>query len=129
MGYAIPAAIGAGLAAPEKSIVALVGDGCTLMTIGELAVAAERDMPLVVVVINDAALALIKLKQNKMQMDRRAVDFGSPRYDLIAQGFGAAGVRVDSIEAFSAALDEAIESRKLTVIDTLIDPSEYWEQM
>ncbi len=129
MGYAIPAAIGAGLAAPEKKTIALVGDGCALMTIGELAIAAERDLPLVVIVINDAALALIKLKQSKMQMARRAVDFSSPRYDLIAQGFGAKGVRVDSIQAFSDALAEAVSEHRLTVIDAVIDPAEYWEQM
>jgi len=129
MGYAIPAAIGAGLVAKDKPIVALVGDGCTLMSIGELALAAERDMPLVIVVLNDAALALIKLKQSKMQMDRRAVDFANPKYDKIAEGFGAIGVRVETVEDFATALDEAVARRKLTVIDAAIDPAEYWEQM
>src|SRR3546814_8915059 len=71
MGYAVPAAIGAQLCAPDKPVVALVGDGCMLMTAGELAVAAEHDLPLVVVVLNDAALTLIKLKQSTMQMDPR----------------------------------------------------------
>src|SRR3546814_3010008 len=108
MGYAVPAAIGAKLAAPDRPVVSLVGDGCMLMTAGELAVAAERDLPIVVVVLNDAALTLIKLKQSKMQMDPRAVDFGAPRHDMIAEGFGARGIRVESLADFEAALREAV---------------------
>ncbi len=129
MGYAVPAAIGAQLVHPDRAVVAMLGDGCMLMTQGELAVAAERDLPIVVVVLNDAALALIKLKQDKMRMSRRAVDFRSPRFDRIAEGFGARGVRVETIAEFERALREAVASRRFTVIDALVDPSEYWEEM
>ncbi len=129
MGYSVPAAIAAQLVHPEKTVVATLGDGCMLMTQGELAVAAELDLPLVVVVLNDSALSLIKLKQSKMKMDPRAVDFVSPRFDRIAEGFGGRGVRVDSIEAFEAALREAVASRKFTLIDAQIDPREYWDEM
>jgi acetolactate synthase-1/2/3 large subunit len=136
MGYAVPAAIGAQLVHPHKPVVAMLGDGCMLMTQGELAVAAERKLPIVVVVLNDASLSLIKLKQAKMNLAPKAgglpytsTDFVSPRFDIIAQGFGARGVRVDSIAAFDQALREAVASRRFTVIDAEVDPSEYWEQM
>src|SRR3546814_5444739 len=112
MGYAVPVAIGEQLCAPDKPVVALVGDGCMRMTADELAVAAEHGLPIVVVVLNDAALTLIKLKQSKMQMDPRAVDFGSPRHDAIAEGFGARGIRVETVEDFDAALREAVASRR-----------------
>ncbi len=129
MGYAVPAAIGAQLVHPERPVVALVGDGCMLMTQGELAIAAERGLPIVVIVLNDGALSLIKLKQAKMQMAPRAVDFGAPRFDVIGQGFGAAAHRVETIEALASALREAVVSRKFTVIDAVVDPAEYMEQM
>ncbi|MGE4221265.1 MAG: thiamine pyrophosphate-binding protein [Alphaproteobacteria bacterium] len=129
MGYAVPAAIGAKLACPERPVVALVGDGCMQMSLGELAVAAERQLPMVVVVLNDQALALIKLKQSKMQMEPRAVDFGATRFDKVAEGLGAAGVRVETQAEFEAALEAALASNRLTVIDAVVDPSEYWEQM
>ena len=129
MGYAVPAAIGAQLVHPDRPVVAMLGDGCMLMTQGELAVAAERNLPIVVVVLNDASLSLIKLKQSKMNMAARATDFVSPRFDIIAQGFGATGVRVETIDAFEKALREAVQNRRFTVIDCLIDPAEYWEQM
>lgn len=137
MGYALPAAIGAQLVHPDKPVVALLGDGCMLMTQGELAVAAERKLPIVVVVLNDASLSLIKLKQSKMNLapdvargvPYSSTEFVSPRFDIIAQGFGATGVRVDTIAAFDQALREAVARRRFTVIDALVDPSEYWEQM
>lgn len=129
MGYAVPAAIAAQLVHPERTVVAMLGDGCMLMTQGELALAAERNLPLVVVVLNDAALALIKLKQSKMNMAPRATDFRSPDFAKIAEGFGAKGVRVESIEAFGQALADAVKSRQFTLIDAQVDPAEYWEQM
>jgi acetolactate synthase-1/2/3 large subunit len=129
MGYAVPAALGAQLVHPERPVVALVGDGCMLMAQGELAVAAERGLPIIVVVLNDGALSLIKLKQAKMQMEQRAVDFGAPRFDVIGEGFGAKGVRVETVEAFAEALRVAVAERRFTVIDAVVDPAEYMEQM
>ena len=125
----LPAAIAAQLVHPEKRVVAMIGDGCLLMTLGELAVAAERKLPLVIVVLNDAKLSLIALKQDKMKMASRGVDFESPDFAKIASGFGACGVYARSIAGFEEAFDEALASRQLTVIDAAIDPAEYWEQM
>lgn len=129
MGYALPAAIGAALAKPGAPVVALIGDGSLLMSLGELAVAAEHNLPIVVVVLDDQALALIKLKQAKMQMAPRAVDFAGPRFDLLAQGFGIDGVRVGTQADFERAFDAALASGRPTIIDAFVDPSEYWEQM
>jgi acetolactate synthase I/II/III large subunit len=129
MGYAVPAAIAAQMVHRERPVVALLGDGCMLMTLGELALAAEHRLPLVVIVLNDASLSLIKLKQSKMGMSAAATDFKSPRFDQLAAGFGAQGVRVDSLPALSAALAEAVAARRFTVIDAIVDPAEYWEQM
>jgi acetolactate synthase-1/2/3 large subunit len=129
MGYALPAAIAAQLVHPKRPVVAMLGDGCMLMTLGELALAAERKLPLVIVVLNDAKLSLIALKQDKMKMAPRGVDFESPDFAKLASGFGARGVYVDALPAFEEAFDEALSSRRLTVIDAAIDPAEYWEQM
>ncbi|MBM3547252.1 MAG: thiamine pyrophosphate-binding protein [Alphaproteobacteria bacterium] len=129
MGYALPAAIGAALAKPDRPVVALIGDGSLLMSLGELAVAAEHNLPIVVVVLDDQALALIKLKQSKMQMAPRAVDFAGARFDRLARGFGIEGYRVGSLADFEHAFDAALASREPAIIDAFVDPSEYWEQM
>ena len=129
MGYALPAAIGAALAKPGTPVVAMIGDGSLLMSLGDLAVMAEHKLPIVVVVLDDQALALIKLKQAKMQMAPRAVDFSGPRFDQLAKGFGLDGVRAETQADFDKAFDAAIKSGRPTVIDAVVDPSEYWEQM
>jgi acetolactate synthase I/II/III large subunit len=129
MGYAIPSAIGAALAAPDKPVLAMLGDGSALMSLGELAVVAELDLPVVCVIINDDDLALIDLKQSKMNMTRQGVGFKSPQFAQLARGFGLAASRVSSIDAFDAGLAEALSSKRPAVIEALCDPSEYWEQM
>ena len=129
MGYAIPAAIAAQIVHPERTVVAMLGDGCMLMTLGELALAAERNLPLIIVVLNDDKLSLIALKQDKMKMAARGVDFRSPDFAAIARGFGARGMRVTTLAEFETAFESAVASRRLTVIDAVVDPSEYWDQM
>jgi len=129
MGYGVPAAIAAQLVHPERPVVAMLGDGCMLMTLGELAIAAEKKLPLVIVVLNDAKLSLIALKQDKMKMAARGVDFVSPDFAKIASGFGARGVCATTLADFEEAFDEALASRARTVIDAAIDPAEYWDQM
>src|SRR3546814_14903552 len=88
MGYAVPAAIGAQLCAPDKPGVALVGDGCMLMTAGELAGAAEHDLPIGVVGRNDAPLTPSKLKTSQTQMDPRAMAVGPPPHCDAAKATG-----------------------------------------
>ena len=72
MGFALPAAIAAALAEPARPVVAFVGDGGLAMSLGELATAAERRCRIVIVVLNDAALSLIDLKQAGRSLAPRA---------------------------------------------------------
>lgn len=129
MGYAIPAAVGAALAEPNKRVVAILGDGCALMSLGELAVIAEHDLPVTVIVLNDSSLALIELKQSKMQVETGSVRFKSPDFAAVAAGFGMEARRVDELEAFQDAMDEALRSEHSFVIEAMCDAREYWEQM
>ena len=128
MGYAIPAAIGATLAS-RKPVVAMLGDGCALMSLGELAVVVELDLPVVTVVLVDDDLALIDLKQSKMSMTRQAVGFRSPDFSAIAQGFGMPSTTVDDTVSFDKALAAAMASGKPHLIAAKVDPAEYWDQM
>ena len=129
MGYAIPAAIGASLAAPGQQVVAMLGDGCALMSLGELALMAELQLPVVAVVLNDDSLALIDLKQEKLGLERQGVAFRSPNFAEIAKGFGIAAERVTSQSEFERALGEAMRTKRPALIEALVDPAEYREQM
>jgi acetolactate synthase-1/2/3 large subunit len=128
MGYAIPAAIGATLAS-RKPVIAMLGDGCALMSLGELAVIVELNLPVVTIVLVDEDLALIDLKQSKMNMTRQAVGFRSPDFAAIARGFGMASTEVDDLVGFDAALVAAMATGKPHLIAAKVDPSEYWDQM
>lgn len=129
MGYAIPAAAAAALAEPEKRAVAILGDGCALMSLGELAVIAEHNLPVTIVILNDARLALIELKQSKMQVETGAVRFTSPQFAELASGFGIEGFRAATNGEFRSAYQRSLSAKGPVLIEAVCDPSEYWEQM
>ncbi len=129
MGYAIPAAVAASLAEPDKRLVALLGDGSALMSLGELAVVAEHDLPITVVVLNDDALTLIELKQTKLQVETGSVRFKSPNFMEVAKGFGIEAVRATTNESFKKAYEQSRTAKGPLLIEAVCDPSEYWDQM
>lgn len=129
MGYAIPAAIAASLAQPKNRLVALLGDGSALMSLGELAVVAEHNLPITVVVLNDDALTLIELKQSKMQVETGAVRFKSPDFMEVAKGFGIEAVRVITNEEFREAYKNSSNAKGPMLIEAVCNPREYWDQM
>jgi acetolactate synthase-1/2/3 large subunit len=97
MGFGLPAAIGAALAAPGRRVVCVSGDGSILMNIQELATLAELDLPVAVLVFNNAHLGLVR-QQQELFYGRRysASSFpASPDFAAIARGFGMRGVRID----------------------------------
>ncbi|MEO1174784.1 MAG: thiamine pyrophosphate-dependent enzyme, partial [Myxococcota bacterium] len=113
MGCALPTAIGAALADPDRPTVALVGDGGLEMVLGELGTARDLAVNLTVVVYDDRSLALIEKKQRARGLRNVGVDFGSAdfagtRYDLVAQAFDAHGVIVETLGDFTHALSNAL---------------------
>ena len=103
MGYALPTAIGRKLAEPSRPVVAVVGDGGLDMTLGELLTARDLRVSIVVVVIDDASLALIEMKQRAEKLPSVGVDSGQTLYAEIARAMGGHGVRVET----AAELEEA----------------------
>ena len=109
MGYALPAALGAKAAFPERTVAAVVGDGCFLMSAMELATAVQERLPVVVVLINDGSLTLIKAIQERRYGGRYlGVDLVNPDFGKLAASFGVRHWRPDSDAAFEAALREAV---------------------
>ncbi len=111
MGYGLPAALGAKAAFPNRTVVAVEGDGCFLMCGMELATAVQEGLRVVVVLVNDNSLTLIKaIQQRRYQGRYLGVDLRNPDFGLFAQAFGVRSWRVSSEQAFEAALREAIDS-------------------
>jgi acetolactate synthase-1/2/3 large subunit len=118
MGYAIPAAIGAKTAFPERTVVAVVGDGCFMMSGMELATMVQEKLPVIVVLVNDNCLTLIKSTQERKYEKRFiGVDLVNPNFGKLADAFGVRYWGVDSDPAFEKALNEAVASKAPALIE------------
>jgi len=96
MGFGLPAAIGAALAAPGRRVVCVSGDGSILMNIQELATLAELNLPVAVLIMNNTHLGLVRQQQELFYGQRyHACRFSAnPDFAAIARGFGIRGLRV-----------------------------------
>ncbi|MGE0715770.1 MAG: thiamine pyrophosphate-binding protein [Alphaproteobacteria bacterium] len=129
MGFALPAAIAGALAEPERAVVAFTGDGGLAMCLGELATAAQTGARVVVVVLNDAALSLIDIKQQQRQMARDGVALGRADFAAVAEGLGVRGYRAHDLPGYRAALAAAFAGEGPALIDALVVPDGYLAQM
>ena len=125
MGYAIPASIGGKLAAPDRPVIAMVGDGCFLMNGMEVATAVSHDIPVVWIVHNNAKLGLVHELQ-KFSLGENTVSTVFKRVNVakVAEGLGAQGFAIERPGELSEVLPRALESKRPTVIDVTIDPDE-----
>lgn len=125
MGIEVPAAIAAKLARPTRPVVTIVGDGALGMCVAELETAVRERTPLVVVVMNNRSYGNIKQEHEAKYGPRYiGVDFGDVRFDLVAQGFGARGERVERPEDLDDALRRAFAAEAVVVLDVPIDDQE-----
>jgi acetolactate synthase I/II/III large subunit len=123
MGFALPAAIAAALARPGQPVVCMVGDGGLAMTLAELETLARLQLPVTVVVFDDAALSLIEIKQKPGQGGSAAVRFAPVDYAQVASAMGLDAVVVATAAEARAALAGGWDRPRL--IDARIDPSTY----
>jgi len=125
LGYDIPAAFGAAIAT-GKQTVAVMGDFGFTFHVQELAVCAKNDIPVIVVIVNNAYLGLIRQNQNYGYGYEYAVEMeenqGFVDYVKVAEGFGCYGERVFDANDIKAAFKRAQESGKPAVIDIICDP-------
>ncbi|WP_299374992.1 thiamine pyrophosphate-binding protein [uncultured Tateyamaria sp.] len=125
MGCAIPLAMGAQVADPDRTVVSFSGDAGFLMVAGELSTAAELGLKTIFVVFVDASLALIELKQRQRQLTNAGVDFAKHDFAAMGRAFGGAGHTVTSRDELRAALDAAQNADGFTVIAAVIDRGAY----
>lgn len=123
MGFSLPAAIAAALARPHRRVVCFIGDGGLGMVLAELETVARLALDLTVVVFNDAALTLIKLKQGAGQGGGGAIGYRLVDFAAIATAMGVPGTIVSDVDALRAALEPDVRGPRL--VDARIDPSGY----
>lgn len=126
MGYSLPASIGAKKAFPERTVIAMCGDGSLQMQFMELATAMQHGINVKIVVFVNSALGMVKELQDKLYDNREiAVDlYGSPSFDIIAQAYGIKAENVTDISQAEKAIADMLASDKPYLLQVIVDKEE-----
>ncbi len=119
LGYALPAATGASLAAPDRPIVCLVGDGGIQFSLGELAVPRDVDAWLAIVIWNNRGYGEIKTSMLAVDIDPVGVDVSPPDFAHLARAYGYAHQLIDNLDSLRRALKEFGARRQVVVLEIL----------
>jgi benzoylformate decarboxylase len=122
LGYGLPASVGIALARPDVRTVCIVGDGSALYSIQALWTAAQRKLPLTVVVINNAGYGAMRSFSQVMQV-RNVPGLDLPGIDFvaIAQGLGCDAVRIDKVSELPDALTRGLAFDGVSLIEVMVD--------
>jgi len=128
MGFSVPAAIGAKVGRPDKTVWAIDGDGCFQMTAQELVTAAVEQIPIKVGILNNSNLGMVRQWQEMFYDNRYSqVHFSEsvPDYVKWSEAMGCVGIRVESPEEVESAIDKAnsINDRSV-VVEFRVAPTE-----
>ena len=122
MGYGVPAAVAAALRHPERTVVALAGDGDFLMNGQELATAVQYGCDLLVVLVDNAAYGTIRMHQEREFPERvSATELHNPDFAALAVAYGGWSARVETTAQFTEALAEAQKRTGLRLLHLIID--------
>jgi acetolactate synthase-1/2/3 large subunit len=121
MGIALPGAIAAKLARPERRVVAVAGDGGVMMNVQELETAVRLGVAFVVLVFRDDGYGVIRWKQQRQFGRTAGVDFGNPDFVALAGAFGCEGVQIGAAKELRPALERALSARVPVLIDCPVD--------
>jgi len=124
MGIAVPGAIAAKLANPDKAIVAVTGDAGFMMNSQEIETALRCNVAIVILIWNDSQYGLIEWKQQRRFGRSAYIDFKNPNFITYAESFGATGVRIEKTSQLLPELKKALSRQTVTIIDCPVDYSE-----
>jgi len=126
IGCGLPLALGAQVAAPQRKVLTLCGDGGFLLNASELATAAQEQLPVIAVIFNDSTFTTVKKDQQKRFPNRYiATDLLAPDYVALARAFHATGIRVETPRELAQAIQEAARRSGPTVIDAQLPPHQW----
>jgi len=131
-GFAYPAALGAKVAAPDRPVVAIIGDGAWGMSLHEVMTAVEEDLPVVACVFNNQQWGAEKKNQidfydNRIVGGNIGRELGGFNFAEIARSMGANGIRVTDPRELRDAYAGAIASGRPSVVEVMVDPEELAE--
>ena len=124
MGYSIPAAMGAKLAAPDRQVVAVCGDGSFQMSMMELATIQQNNVDVKIIVMRNNYLGMVRQYEHFSLKDRyMMVDIGAlPKLDDIASAYGMGYVLIKDMTDVSKKIDQVLKSKGACICECLVDP-------
>jgi acetolactate synthase-1/2/3 large subunit len=117
LGYALPASTGAGLGAPERPVICLIGDGGLQFTLGELAVPRDVDAWSAIIVWNNRGYGEIKTSMLAVDIEPEGVDVRPPDFAHLARAYGYAHHTIDSLDGLAAALHQFASRRQVVLLE------------
>lgn len=119
MGFGFPAAIGAQIASPDQTVVAIVGDGGFQMTLQELSVIYERKLPVKIIIVNNGALGMVRQWQELLHGNRisESILHTQPDFVKLAESYSIRGYKVDNQEDLIPILSEAFACDGPVLVD------------
>jgi len=125
MGFALPAAIGAKMGAPEREVVAIIGDGGFQMNIQELGTVLQTKVPVKIVVLNNQFLGMVRQWQELFFAGRYASTvMTNPDFVMIAQGYGIKARKVSERKDLAGAIEEMIASKDSYFLEVAVEMEE-----
>jgi acetolactate synthase I/II/III large subunit len=126
MGYGLPAAIGAALARPDRTVIDIDGDGSFLMTSYELATLAEHDIPVKVCILNNSFLGMVKQWQDLFYQRRYSQShLKNPDFVAVAEAFGVRGIRCESKSDVARTVAAMLDHTGPIVAEFPVEPDEH----
>ena len=123
MGYGFPAAMGAKVGRPDKTVINIAGDGSFQMNSQEIATVVQNDIPVVSVILNNGYLGMVRQWQELFYDRRYSYTFikGSVDFVKLAEAYGALGLRAERPSEVRPAIEEAVNSGRPTVVEVIVE--------
>jgi thiamine pyrophosphate-dependent acetolactate synthase large subunit-like protein len=116
LGYGLPAAIGAKVAAPDRPVIAMMGDGAFLFSVQELATAVQLRLPIPIVVADNGGYAEIRDAMDSRGIPRVGVDLETPDLPALGRAFGAYGIQAETPADVTTAVAKAFTADRPTLV-------------
>ena len=125
MGFCLPAAIGAKMGAPDREVVAVIGDGGFQMTLQELGLIFQHQVPVKIVVLNNNFLGMVRQWQQLFFEKRYAsTEMTNPDFVKIAEGYHLKAERVTDRKDLQSTIDEMIKSKEPYFLEVVVEQEE-----
>lgn len=126
MGFGFPAALGAKMGCPEKTVICISGDGSFQMNQQEIATAINNNLAITVIIMNNGFLGMVRQWQ-EFFFDKRYAETtlnGNPDFVKLVEAYGGTGIRVNKKQELYPALEKALSLDKFVLIDCLVSKEE-----